>query len=154
MFTRSIAKSKERNPDLYYNCFGSAVYGTQGQEINSERGMDCPMEFDNILMNDYQSITPDEAKFGTTIIRFANEGAYGGVVSSDCMLDASPNTMGTATHGAVFYGKSNDGTIYVYTKNGWYDSPRIMKLKHLNYNGSLYGRVQGIGYDSGYYNKK
>lgn len=69
-------------------------------------------------------------------------------------LDAPPSSIGTATHGAVFYGKSNDGTIYVYTKNGWEDAPRIMKLRHLNYDGRLYGRVQGIGNDIGYYKKK
>lgn len=52
-------------------------------------------------------------------------------------------------HGCIYYGKSYDGTIYVYTKNG--DGyPKIMKLNDL-FKISEYGSFIGIGGGSGFY---
>ncbi len=60
-----------------------------------------------------------------------------------------------AQHGAVFYGKSSDGTPYVYTKNGWKFKPEVMKLSTLQTKIPSYGTVQGIkSSDSGYYQPK
>lgn len=58
-------------------------------------------------------------------------------------------------HGDVFYGKSRDGTIYVYTKNGWEAKPEVMKLEDLQSKIPIYGKVKGIrAGQSGYYDVK
>ena len=84
-------------PEDYYNCWGSAIAGSQGQEIQVGVGIPYPNIFDDKLVSDYTPITEANAKFGKTVLRFA---------------DGENNTQ----HGAVFYGKSQDGTTYVYTK--------------------------------------
>lgn len=78
-------------------------------------------------------------QFGQTVIRFADVNKQNG----------------EAQHGAVFYGKSQDGTTYVYTKNGWSIKPEVMKLLTLLSKIPDYGKVQGINPgESGYYNHK
>ena len=82
------------------------------------------------------SSTEANAQFGKTVLRFA---------------DAGNNTQ----HGAVFYGKSQNGTTYVYTKNGWYLKPQVMKLSDLQIKIPSYGTVQGTNpVNSGYYQPK
>ena len=77
-----------------------------------------------------------DAKFGKTVLRFAD-------------------SKNDAQHGAVYYGTSNDGTVYVYTKNGWELKPTVMKLSDLMTGFSEYGSVQGIKIgESGYYDYK
>ena len=58
-----------------------------------------------------------------------------------------------AQHGAVYYGKSKNGTVYVYTKNGWHAKPEVMPLSTLQEKIPNYGSIQGyrVGH-SGYYN--
>lgn len=52
-------------------------------------------------------------------------------------------------------GQSKDGTIYVYTKNGWLIKPEIWKLSELQSKIPSYGTVQGINIgESGYYEPK
>ena len=76
----------------------------------------------------------ESATFGNTVLRFSNEN-------------------NVAEHGAVFYGKSNDGTIFVYTKDGWNAKPEVMKLSDLQTKIPSYGTVKGVNSsDSGYYN--
>ena len=122
-------------PEDWYNCWGSAIAGSQGQKIEVGVGIGDGKVFDNKLSSDY---TPNEtnAEFGKTVIRFANED-------------------NKVQHGAVFYGKSKDGTMYVYTKNGWYYKPEIMKLSDLQLKIPSYGTIQGINKgNSGFYNHK
>ena len=62
--------------------------------------------------------------------------------------------IGSTSHAAVYYGKSNDGTIYVFTKNGYNSrKPMVVPLKSL-LGPEGYGKVTGIGGESGYYNLK
>jgi hypothetical protein len=57
-------------------------------------------------------------------------------------------------HGAVFYGRDNSGSVYVYTKNGWVAKPKVMKLDDLMRTIPSYGAPGGIGGGSGYYNPR
>jgi len=83
-----------------YNCFGCSLSATQGEEINNQNSlMTDPLAMERILNNNYQKVDPKNAVFGKTIISMGS----GGVLS----------------HSAVYYGSSKDGTIYVYTKNGY-----------------------------------
>jgi len=123
-------------PEDNYNCWGSAIAGTQGKEIKVGVGIDQGNTFDKDLKSDYTSITSENAEFGKTVVRFSNDN-------------------NEVQHGAVFYGKSQDGTTYVYTKNGWQLKPEVMKLSNLQIKIPSYGKVQGIEKnESGYYNPK
>ncbi|WP_128330969.1 hypothetical protein [Apibacter sp. HY039] len=84
-------------PEDYSNCWGSAISGNQGLEIQVGEGIPTPNTFDAKLASDYTPTTEGKAQFGKTFLRFT---------------DAGNNTQ----HGAVFYRKSQDGTTYVYTK--------------------------------------
>ncbi|ELR68626.1 hypothetical protein C900_00204 [Fulvivirga imtechensis AK7] len=119
-----------------YNCWGAACAGSQGKEIKVGVGIPDPDTFDNNLKKDYTPTTENKSQFGKTVLRFA---------------DSDNQTQ----HGAVYYGKSQDGTTYVYTKNGWYLKPEVMKLSDLQNKIPSYGTVKGISPDqSGYYNPK
>ena len=152
VYTRSIANSV--NPDLTtekylageltnrdfyfasedYNCWGSAIAGSQGKEIKKGVGIPTPEFFDYELSENYSSVSSSDAKFGKTVLRFAD-------------------SKNVAQHGAVYYGTSNDGTVYVYTKNGWKLKPTVMKLSDLLQDIPSYGTVQGVNKnETGYYN--
>lgn len=151
VFTRSIKNSTSdytidtyfshtsqtgATPEDYYNCWGSAIAGSQGKEIKKGVGIKYQNIFDNKLISDYFPITEEDAQFGKTVLRFGDK-------------------ENKTTHGAVFYGKSKDGTIYVYTKNGWFFKPQVMKLSDLQTKIPSYGTVQGINpANSGYYQPK
>ena len=150
-YTESIIKSKSdltldaaiagtsktgATPEDNYNCWGSAIAGSQGKDIKVGVGIPEGKTFDSDLKKDYTPTTPDNAQFGKTVLRFA---------------DGNNNVQ----HGAVFYGKSNDGTTYVYTKNGWFLKPEVMKLSTLQSKIPSYGTVKGINpSNSGYYKPK
>ena len=122
-------------PEDYYNCWGSAIAGSQNQKIEVGVGIPSGTIFDTKLSSDYNSTTESNAKFGKTVLRFA---------------DASG-----VQHGAVYYGKNKSGEIYVYTKNGWFLKPEVMKLSDLMLKIPSYGTVQGINTgESGYYDYK
>jgi len=70
---------------------GSAISGSQAQGIQVGVGIPAPNTFDAKLAPDYTPTTEAKAQFGKTVLRFA---------------DGGNNTQ----HGAVFYGKSQDGT--------------------------------------------
>jgi RHS repeat-associated protein len=108
-----------------YNCWGAAIQGTLGNPIRGDLkiGIDLPEIFDRMLGDLYTEVGAERAVFGGTILRFAN----------------SVET----THGAVFYGRSNDGTMYVYTKNGWDARPEVMRLSDLQSKIPEYGSVNG-----------
>lgn len=151
VYTRSIANSsstyttesyltgtltaKDRPvPEDYYNCWGSAIAGSQGKEIGVGVGIGQPQTFDKKLTDGYSPVSSSDVKFGKTVLRFAD-------------------SANTAQHGAVYYGTSSDGTVYVYTKNGWQLKPTVMKLSDLMRGIPSYGTVQGIKKgESGYYN--
>ncbi|WP_343657770.1 hypothetical protein [Chryseobacterium sp.] len=123
-------------PEDNYNCWGSACAGSQGKDIKVGVGIPDSATFDQNLKNDYTSTTQKDAKFGTTVLRFTN-------------------VKNETQHGAVFYGKSQNGTAYVYTKNGWQLKPEVMKLSDLQTKIPSYGNVKGINSNqSGYYEHK
>ena len=140
-----IEAEQQRSPADNYNCWTSALVGTQGREITSvDANEEAYTEavgrsslFDANLLLKYLPIDESKATFGKTIIRFAGEN-------------------NVSLHGAVFYGKSSDGTIYVFTKNGWLAKPEITTLNSLINNSRLnYGNVKGIRPNhSGYYKYK
>ncbi|HNF48412.1 MAG TPA: hypothetical protein PLF48_03450 [Chitinophagales bacterium] len=122
-------------PEDKYNCWGSAIAGSQGNKIDNSVGIPLGSTFDAKLSSDYTPTTQANAQFGKTVLRFA---------------DASG-----VQHGAVYYGKNNAGEIYVYSKNGWHAKPEVMKLSDLMLKIPDYGTVQGINTgESGYYQPK
>ena len=90
--------------------------------------------FDYLLMINYLPTHEIEAVFGKTVIRFAD-------------------LKNKAQHGAEKKKKSKNGTVYVYTKNGWHAKPEVMPLSTLQEKIPNYGSIQGyrVGH-SGYYN--
>jgi RHS repeat-associated protein len=121
-------------PEDNYNCWGSAIAGSQGNKIEVGVGIPDPKTFDATLSSDY--VDTSKPEFGKTVLRFADTG-------------------NNVQHGAVFYGKSSDGTTYVYTKNGWYLKPEVMKLSDLHSKIPSYGTVQSISTSgTGYYQPK
>lgn len=64
-------------------------------------------ERDEILKTKFMNITPKEAIFGRTVISFGQD------------------------HLALFLGRSRDGIITIFTKNGSCFAPKIMELKTL-----------------------
>lgn len=123
------------DPNDAYNCYGAAIKGSQGKEIKPGISIDRNQNFDNLIMHFFTPVNGDNLIFGTTVIRIA-----------------TPD--GIVRHGAVFYGKNNDGEIYVFTKNGPQLIPEVMKLKDLITKTALiYGNVKGRkDGESGFYN--
>src|SRR5699024_11116537 len=115
-----------------YNCFGSSLSAVSGEEINNQNSlMTDVFGMERALRNDFDKISSDNAIFGKTIISFGK---------------------GLLNHTAVYYGKSNNGTIYVYTKNGMQMKPEIMSLNNLIQKANSpvlpkderYGQVEGF----------
>jgi RHS repeat-associated protein len=158
VFTRNLASDgnlQNGDPQLKYNCWGSALFAADNQEINTCKDrVGLPTAFDNTLMSDFVSVSPSEAQFGKTVIRFAESNPYADPKHNALVQSGSasrnPNAVGGTSHGVVYYGTSNDGIVYVYSKNGWDNAPRIMKLQDVK----GYGTVTGLGTGTGYYNKK
>ena len=163
-FTRDLAKHgdiptqdyRDENSPLYYNCWGSAITGTQNRIITAGKngcGIDFPVEFDNDLLTDYENVDFSKSILGKTIIRFEDTHPYeNSNFNNICEIgyvSRTPGEVGSASHGAVYYGTSRNGTVYVYSKNGWGAPPVICPLKELV---KIYGSVKGIGGQSGYYN--
>ena len=107
----------------YYNCFAACARGTAGNQIRDPEGSSVNfIKFDGILSNESTPTDTGNLIFGKTIIRF---------------VDNRNNVV----HGAVFYGKSKDGTIYAYSKNGFDYKPTVLKLNSLT---NTYGKIQGL----------
>jgi RHS repeat-associated protein len=158
VYTRNLTNHGDLSagdPQLNYNCWGSAIAGVEGIKIQNGVGIDTPKEFDSKLQSNFSSVDNSQAHFGETIIRFAEEKPYQGAMyngyEKQGLVSRNPNNIGGASHGAVYYGTSQNGTIYVYTKNGWYAAPKIMPLQEVI---KIYGNVSGLNNDHGYYNKK
>ena len=60
------SKTKE-TPEDYYNCWGAAIAGSQGQEIQVGVGITDSRIFDAILVYHYTPTTEAKAEFGFTI---------------------------------------------------------------------------------------
>lgn len=105
-----------------YNCWGSCMNGTRGLEIVPGCGIGVGQTFDEKLKESYIPIGRRDAVFGKTIIRFVD-------------------SKGIVVHGAVYYGKSSDGTIYVYTKNGYVYQPIVCPLQDVI---NMYGETRGF----------
>ena len=161
VFTRSLANFgslPSGNSSLNWNCWGSCISGVAGIELGNGVGIDTPNIFDNYLNSNFTSISPSNAKFGETIIRFSTSTPYASPTYDPYvaagLVSRNPNNVGGSLHGAVYYGTSQDGTVYVYSKNGWNRPPIIMKIDQLRTDPSLnYGSPRGLGGSSGFYNK-
>jgi RHS repeat-associated protein len=128
--TRSIQNSNGRTTDQQlsgvrtpvdgrdsYNCHGASMAAVQGNEITKETA-GAPSSIvgvspgENSAMrefkNSFTEVSAENATFGKTIITISNE------------------------HSAVYYGTSNDGTIYVYSKNGNIVKPEVSTLNKIN----------------------
>jgi len=137
--------------ELDYNCWGATWRGVNGMEIKAGEGISEPYTFDKRLQKFFISISPEEAVHGKTAIRFTTDTPYSGESDWDAIpgtFSKDPDALGGALHGAVFYMRSNDGTVYVYTKDGWGRPPQIIKLSDMD---SDYGSVRGLNGQSGYY---
>ena len=163
-FTRDLALHGDiptqdwmnKNSPLYYNCWGSAITGTQNGNITAGEhgsGIDTPAEFDIDLLKYYENVDFSKSILGKTIIRFEDKDLYQeSKYNNYCKmgyLSRTPGEVGSASHGAVYYGTSRNGTIYVYSKNGWGAPPVICPLNELF---KSYGSVRGINGQTGYYN--
>jgi len=155
-FVKSIAAHGNLlygDPKLNFNCWGSTWSGINGIEISVENevGISQPYTFDKRLEKFFTSISPEEAVHGKTAIRFTTDTPYSNKSDWDAIpgtFSKNPDARGGALHGVVFYMRSNDGTVYVYTKDGWGFAPQIIKLSDIDSN---YGSVRGLNGQSGYY---
>lgn len=95
-----------------YNCHGSCFSGINNEEINNYNSLFTdPIAVERRLNNSLTRIDSKDSTFGNTIIAFKR----GSII----------------THTAIFYGRSKNGTAYVFTKNGTQVKPEIMTLDEL-----------------------
>ena len=90
----------------HYNCYVAAIKGALHEDLINDDPIYTSVR-DEILKTRFVNVTPKEAIFSRTVISFGNE------------------------HDVLFLGKSRDGIINVFTKNGPYFAPKIMELKTL-----------------------
>jgi RHS repeat-associated protein len=135
-----IADGLETN----YNCWESALSISQGQTPDFNNVIEWGGTYAQALRDQTQyenvSENPDAFEFGRTAIRYA--------VDHERWIGDYNET----THGAIYLGQSKDGTMYVWSKNGKIDAPKIMKQNDVI---KMYGKVQGSGptpNEGGFYN--
>ncbi len=132
-------------PDAWesnYNCWESTISISKGETPDFGNVME-PWTFSSTLRNEYENVSEDmdKWKFGRTAIRF------GGTVHRTFGGDYN-----RSTHGATYLGMSNNGTIYVWTKNGMFNRPKVATLNSVIH---MYGDHQGVGNkkgEGGFYN--
>lgn len=124
-----------------YNCWTCALSVSQGETPDFSH-ITSESNFISDIKNNYTNVSddPSQFKFGKTAISFGYREMFG---LGDPVV----------THGAVYLGKSKDGTVYVWTKNGLYVPPRVSTLKSTT---SEYDPVMGVNGEKnkGYYNPK
>lgn len=135
-------------PDGYeenYNCWESALSIAKGETPDFGNCIDYGITYAAALRDQGQfenvSSNPDAFEFGRTAIRYA--------VDHDRAVLPDYNET---THGAIYLGTSKDGTMYVWSKNGRIDAPKVMKQSDVI---KMYGKVQGSGptpNEGGFYN--
>jgi hypothetical protein len=103
-----VSDNDEKNQaNENYNCHTAAICGSKGQEFQNGKPMDDTGERNPTLKSDYDNVTSQEAKFGETVITFGD------------------------AHSAAFFGKSNDGTSYAFSKQGNNAAPVIVPITDL-----------------------
>ncbi len=159
--SRDIANNGSKPDDIganyNYNCYPASLTLSSGKEIDASKDIyiGCPTTADEILLNGYEQVGVNDLTSGKSLIRFGvtDAGRHPHKAfernSPDCFSTMAIKPGG-AQHYAVFYNRSNDGTIYCYTKNGS-SAPKIMTLQAVM---KQYGNVIGIGAGSGFYNSK
>ncbi|MGZ5486578.1 MAG: RHS repeat domain-containing protein [Nitrososphaeraceae archaeon] len=90
-----------------YNCHTAAISGTQGKEFHNDRPMDDTGERNPALKEGYENVPSQTAEFGETVVTFGD------------------------AHSAVFFGKSNDGTAYAFSKQGNNMAPLVVPITEL-----------------------
>ena len=133
IFSEAMAQ-KESNPEYFYdthpddvrtarglpdtyNCHRSAVNASQGCSFIGEGALDPNVRNSELGT----AISSDEAVFGETIITFGDD------------------------HSATFFGRSKDGTVYVFSKHGDFWSPNIEPVGAV-VNGGEEDQVPGSGF--------
>lgn len=101
---------------------------------------------DNIAVSIYPQWTGD-GRFVSCSGPYFDDAVESGNLAKD------PSQIGGYTHAAVFYGRGQDGAVYVYTKNGLNFPPQIMNLDDLQKIPG-YGTPRGLNNTSGYYTIK
>ena len=126
-----------------YNCWESCLSLAEGDVPDFNNTIDQGITFARELLDNYENVSerPNSYIFGRTAIRFAkdHERAIGGAWNE-------------TTHGANYLGTSRDGTIYVWTKDGRIEAPRVATLQEVI---DMWGQVQGAGpkeNEGGFYN--
>jgi len=89
-----------------YNCHTAAIDGAQGKDFQNKGVMDVS-DRNNALKNDFEKATSSEAVFGKTVVTFGDN------------------------HSAVYFGESQDGTVYVFSKSGSNTGPEITPVLNL-----------------------
>ncbi len=130
--------------DANYNCWRSATDISQGKQQDFKTPME-QADFKKEITGKYTDVTntPGNYKFGSTVIRFG-----------EMQLDIwSMSYKNATTHGAVYLGTGNDGSIYTWSKNGNFDKPGIFTTNQLS-NDFGYGKIEGYGAakGGGFYN--
>lgn len=130
-----------RDKFFNYNCFYFSILGTKNISITNYKddSEECreldPLETGKILNAHYKGINPLAATPLKSVITFGQQ------------------------HMSVYFGKSQDGTIYTLTKNNWADPPYVETLTNQN-NNSIYHfngvrQMEGTkGSHSGWYELK
>ena len=119
-----------------YNCHTAALCAATGKEFHNREAATLE-DRNEILAKYFKNVDESELKFGSSIITFGNQ------------------------HDATFFGKSKDGDIYTFTKNGPYVAPDVIKLEWLVKYPSFGKKVRnpdfnydGIEGGSGFFNLK
>jgi len=99
-------QNNEGDADRNYNCHTAAVCGSKGESFQDKSNMDID-DRNKIIKDGYENATSGEAVFGETIVTFGDQ------------------------HSAVYFGTSQDGTDYVFSKNGTATGPTIEKSVNL-----------------------
>lgn len=95
-----------RRPPENYNCHTAAMYGSMGVEFHSKTTM-TEEERNTMLQENYTNVPLNAAIFGKTVITFGD------------------------FHSVNYFGKSQDGTIYAFSKQGPNIKPIIVPIKDL-----------------------
>ncbi len=127
-FTEATLDAKN-NSDRYttggddtYNCHTSAIKGIKGESFINAGNMETSQR-DKAINTEFVNTSPSKATFGKTAVTFG------------------------FAHTAVYFGKSKDGSVNIFTVNGQGAKPAIMKVTNLakNEDGmSFYGPVRNI----------
>ena len=114
--TNKDAKTGDDVPTTY-NCHKAAIEGAKGNDFVDSGNM--TLEERDASLGD--EINPDDAVVGKTVLTFGKQ------------------------HSAVYFGTSNDGTVYVFSKNGDKNSPTISPIINVVSGGGNVAKPYGYG---------